>query len=197
MNPAFVEADSAVNLSAMGLYQWMFLPMTCTFPSRVVSHLPSLRQSSLKVSCLELEKIIGDIWSPLNQTTIKSISPKTSICDNDNELILQKSSGNKKLLTIPPALLIFLQVVYSFFCFSGHFWWYLRGIHRHYKTTPKTTLPNFKGIFLDGPLSTNVPRHGKSLVFMDYSKKIATHPQSTPQAIPLANYERNTFIAGW
>ena len=29
------------------------------------------------------------------------------------------------------------------------------------------------------------------------SKKIATHPQSTPQAIPLANYERNPFIACW
>ena len=29
------------------------------------------------------------------------------------------------------------------------------------------------------------------------SKKIATHPQSTPQAIPQANYERNPFIACW
>ncbi len=29
------------------------------------------------------------------------------------------------------------------------------------------------------------------------SKKIATHPKSTPQAIPLANYERNPFIACW
>ena len=26
------------------------------------------------------------------------------------------------------------------------------------------------------------------------SKKIATHPQSTPQAMPIANYERNPFI---
>ena len=30
-----------------------------------------------------------------------------------------------------------------------------------------------------------------------YSKKIATHPQGTPQAIPLANCERNPFIACW
>ena len=29
------------------------------------------------------------------------------------------------------------------------------------------------------------------------SKKITTHPKSTPQAIPLANYERNPIIAGW
>ena len=30
-----------------------------------------------------------------------------------------------------------------------------------------------------------------------FSKKIATHSQNTPQAIPLANYERNPFIACW
>ena len=29
------------------------------------------------------------------------------------------------------------------------------------------------------------------------SKKITTHPKSTPQAIPLANYERNPIIACW
>ena len=30
-----------------------------------------------------------------------------------------------------------------------------------------------------------------------HSKKIATHTQSTPQAIPIANYERNPSIACW
>ena len=30
-----------------------------------------------------------------------------------------------------------------------------------------------------------------------YSKKDTTHPQSTPQTIPLDNYERNPFMACW
>ena len=36
---------------------------------------------------------------------------------------------------------------------------------------------------------------GKSI--LKVSKKITTHPWSTPQAIPLANYERNPFVACW
>ena len=32
---------------------------------------------------------------------------------------------------------------------------------------------------------------------LQVSKEVTTHPESTPQAIPLANYERNPFIACW
>ena len=49
-------------------------------------------------------------------------------------------------------------------------------------------VPNLKKKNNTGP-------HSIGLVYL--SKKIATHPQSTPQAIPLPNYERNPFIACW
>ena len=38
---------------------------------------------------------------------------------------------------------------------------------------------------------------GKNPSWTQYSKKITTHPYSTPQAIPLASYVRNPLIAGW
>ena len=40
------------------------------------------------------------------------------------------------------------------------------------------------------------PRHLGSMVFI-FSKKITAHPQNTPRAVPLTNYERNPFIACW